>query len=86
MLFGVASAAMLPRPGGRLVYATCSLLAAENEAIVQDFLARHPDFALLPASTVMARQGITVDGDFIRLLPQRDDTDGFFAAILERRA
>jgi 16S rRNA (cytosine967-C5)-methyltransferase len=80
------SAARLVRPGGRLVYATCSLLTAENETVVDAFLAAHPDFSLLPASTVLARQGVAYDGDLIRLLPHRHDTDGFFAAILERKA
>lgn len=80
------SAARLVRPGGRLVYATCSLLAEENEAVVTDFLARHPDFALIPASTVLERQGIVLPGDMLRLLPHRHDTDGFFAAVLEKRA
>ena len=80
------SAARLVRPGGRLVYATCSLLAEENEAVVTDFLARHPDFVLMPASTVLERQGIALPGDMLRLLPHRHDTDGFFAAVLEKRA
>ena len=80
------AAATLVRPGGRLVYATCSLLTAENEAIVDSFLARHPDFALLPVSTVLERQGVAFAGDMLRLLPHRHDTDGFFAAVLERKA
>jgi 16S rRNA (cytosine967-C5)-methyltransferase len=80
------AAATLVRPGGRLVYATCSLLTAENEAIVDSFLARHPDFVLLPVSTVLERQGVAFAGDMLRLLPHRHDTDGFFAAVLERKA
>jgi len=79
------AAARLVRPGGRVVYATCSLLAAENEAIVDAFLAKHPDFALTPASSVLAKQGIVVDGDTLRLLPHRHGTDGFFAAVLDKR-
>ena len=82
----LAAAAKLVRPGGRVVYATCSLLAAENEAIVAAFLAAHPDFTLVPASGVLARQGISVDGEMLRLLPHRHNTDGFFAAVLERQA
>ena len=82
----LAAAAKLVRPGGRLVYATCSLLAAENEAVVDAFRAAHPEFTLLPASGVLARHGIAVDGDVLRLLPHRHNTDGFFAAVLERRA
>jgi 16S rRNA (cytosine967-C5)-methyltransferase len=79
------AAARLVRPGGRVVYATCSLLTAENEAIVDAFLAKHPDFALTPASRVLAKQGIVVDGDTLRLLPHRHGTDGFFAAVLDKR-
>ncbi len=79
------AAARLVRPGGRVVYATCSLLTAENEAIVDAFLAKHPDFSLTPASGVLAKQGIVVDGDILRLLPHRHGTDGFFAAVLDKR-
>ncbi|HLO63972.1 MAG TPA: RsmB/NOP family class I SAM-dependent RNA methyltransferase [Azonexus sp.] len=80
------AAATLVRPGGRLVYATCSLLTAENDAIVGAFLEKHPEFTLLPASAVLARQGIACDGDVLRLLPHKHNTDGFFAAALERKA
>jgi 16S rRNA (cytosine967-C5)-methyltransferase len=81
----LAAAARLVRPGGRVVYATCSLLTAENEAVVDAFLAGHPDFTLAPASEVLARHGIAVDGDFLRLLPYRQNTDGFFAAVLDKK-
>ena len=81
----LAAAAKLVRPGGRLVYATCSLLNEENEAIVAAFLAAHPDFVLTPASAVLAGHGVAVDGDMLRLLPQRHHTDGFFAAVLDRK-
>jgi 16S rRNA (cytosine967-C5)-methyltransferase len=80
------AAARLVRPGGRVVYATCSLLTAENEAIVDAFLAKHPEFTLTPASAVLARHGIAVDGDFLRLLPHKHNTDGFFAAVLDKKA
>ena len=80
------AAAKLVRPGGRVVYATCSLLTAENEAVVAAFLAAHPDFTLTPASGVLAGHGVAVDGDFLRLLPHRQNTDGFFAAILDKKA
>ena len=80
------SAAKLVRPGGRLVYATCSLLSAENDEIISAFLAAHADFTLTPASAVLAKQGIALDGDFLRLLPHRHNTDGFFAAILDKKA
>ncbi|TXI79617.1 MAG: RsmB/NOP family class I SAM-dependent RNA methyltransferase [Dechloromonas sp.] len=80
------AAARLLKPGGRLVYATCSLLAEENDAIVQAFLGTNPGFRLLPASEILGRQGIEIEGDMLRLLPHRHATDGFFAAALERVA
>ena len=80
------AAARLLKPGGRLVYATCSLLAEENDAIVQAFLGANPGFRLLPASEILSRQGVEIEGDMLRLLPHRHATDGFFAAALERVA
>ena len=82
----LASAAKMVRPGGRVVYATCSLLAAEHDAIIAAFLAAHPDFTLTPASAVLAKQGIEMAGDMLRLLPHQHNTDGFFAAVLDRKA
>jgi 16S rRNA (cytosine967-C5)-methyltransferase len=81
------AAATLVKPGGRLVYGTCSLLAEENEDIVRDFLARHPDFSLVPAKQVLERQGVRVAGteDYLHLYPHVHDTDGFFAAVLARK-
>ena len=90
----LAAAATLVKPGGRLVYATCSLLADENEAIVTAFLSAHPEFTLLPAADILAAQGVSeVDGrlapaladGMLRLRPDREGTDGFFAAVLERQ-
>jgi 16S rRNA (cytosine967-C5)-methyltransferase len=83
----LAAAATLVKPGGRLVYATCSLLAEENEDIVQAFLEAHPDFTLVPARDILARQGLTLQGveQYLRLYPHVHDTDGFFAAVLEKR-
>ena len=80
------AAAGLVKPGGRLVYGTCSLLAEENEDIVTAFLAAHADFHLVPANSVFERQGIAIPGtgDYLRLLPHVHETDGFFAAVLER--
>ena len=82
------AAAALVKPGGRLVYGTCSLLEEENEAIVERCLAAHPDFAIVPCSEVLARQGIEIPGceRYLRLLPHVHDTDGFFAAVMQRAA
>ena len=83
----LAAAGSLVKPGGRLVYATCSLLSEENEDIVQGFLAAHPDFALVPAGDVLKRTGVEVPrtDDYLRLYPHVHDTDGFFGAVMERK-
>jgi 16S rRNA (cytosine967-C5)-methyltransferase len=83
------SAARLVRPGGRLIYATCSLLREEDEMQIEAFLAGHEKFSLLPVSRVWA-EGIgsecPTSDDMLRLTPARHGTDGFFVAILERAA
>ncbi len=76
----LASDARLVRLGGRLVYATCSLIPAENEAQVAAFLAAHPDFRIVPQEVVPD----SADPDCLSLTPARHGTDGFFAAALER--
>jgi len=79
-------AARLLKGGGRLVYATCSLLNEENDFIVEQFLASHPDFDLVPMSKVLAEQKIELEMDqYLKLLPHKHGTDGFFAAVLERK-
>jgi len=81
----LASASRLLKKGGRLVYATCSILPEENQDIVQAFLTAHPDFVLRPAGEVLQQQKIALEmGDFLELRPHLHDTDGFFAAVLER--
>jgi 16S rRNA (cytosine967-C5)-methyltransferase len=81
------AAATLVKPGGRLVYGTCSLLREENEGIVEDFLSKHPDFVRVNAQEVLAKQQINIDcGETMRLSPHRHGTDGFFAVVLDRRA
>ncbi len=86
----LASAARLLKPGGRLVYATCSLLELENEEIARHFTAEHErDFQVLPALEALTRAHVgdaesLVRGDFMRLWPHRHGTDGFFAAVWER--
>ena len=80
-------AARLVKFGGRLVYATCSLLDEENDGIVQGFLASHPDFELVPMHKVLDEQRIPLEmGDTLKMLPHKHGTDGFFAAVLERKA
>lgn len=78
--------AQLVKPGGRIVYTTCSLFLKENEAVVESFLADRPDFRLVPAPDILSPQGIALpssDG-YLTLLPHRTTTDGFFAAVMER--
>nr|MBP9654956.1 SAM-dependent methyltransferase [Rhodocyclaceae bacterium] len=78
-------AARLVKPGGRLVYATCSILSEENEAIVAAFLAAHPEFRQVSAQAILEKQGAALAcGETLRLAPHTHGTDGFFAAILER--
>ena len=87
----LAAAARLPKAGGRLVYATCSLLAAENQAVVQAFEAEHGrDFTPLPALDLLQAARVQtaadlVEGPFLRLWPHRHRTDGFFSAAWQRR-
>ncbi len=81
-------AAALVRPGGRLVYATCSLLPAENSEQVTAFLAARPDFQVVPIAELWAAiigTPCPCDGDYLTLTPGQHGTDGFFAAVLERR-
>jgi 16S rRNA (cytosine967-C5)-methyltransferase len=82
----LAAAARLVKPGGRLVYATCSILAEENEAVADEFERTHPEFAALSSAGVFSGHGIALDtGPRLRLWPHVHGTDGFFAAAFERR-
>ncbi len=87
----LASAARLLKPGGRLVYATCSLLASESESVAAAFDAEHHrDFNPIAALEVLKRSKLVrgdtlVEGPYLRLWPHRHATDGFFAAVWEKR-
>lgn len=85
------SAARMLKPGGRLVYATCSLLDAENEAVAQAFSEAHPEFKLKPATEVLSHAQVSeaqaqalCENGYLRLWPHRHQSDGFFAAVWER--
>ena len=72
------------KPGGRIVYVTCSVLPTEDEDRVAAFRARHPDFEVKPATDDPLLTGwLTPDG-FLRLSPKTSGTDGFFVAVLEK--
>ena len=89
------SAARLLKPGGRLVYATCSILPQENEAIAEAFTAAHPDFVPLDAGEVLGHlkveqaaslcSGGETGTAYLRMWPHRHQTDGFFAAVWTRK-
>ena len=86
------SAARLLKPGGRLVYATCSVLPQENEQVAEAFGAAHPDFEPCNVAELLAALKVphaadlcNAEGRFLRLWPHRHGTDGFFAAVWQRR-
>jgi 16S rRNA (cytosine967-C5)-methyltransferase len=88
----LSEAARFVRPGGRLVYVTCSVLPEENDRQVERFTAEHPEFAALSAIDSWnalfgadARRPVTRDGRTLTLSPAATGTDGFFFAMLERR-
>jgi 16S rRNA (cytosine967-C5)-methyltransferase len=90
----LASAARLLKPGGRLVYATCSLLPQENQAIAEDFLAKHPQFEVVPAAQALKPLfpndklplGCGLDNPWWQLWPHIHGTDGFFGAVFQKKA
>ena len=91
----LASAARLLKPGGRLVYATCSLLRQENEDVADAFSDTHADFEPLRADDTLAElkvdqaKSLCQEGlkgaSYLRLWPHRHATDGFFAAIWRKK-
>lgn len=81
-------AAKCVAPGGRLVYATCSVLPQENEQQIQAFLQACPDFQVVPVNEVLKARipNLLMQGDYLSLRPDLHGTDGFFAAVLVRTA
>lgn len=76
------SASRMVKPGGRLVYATCSLLPEENENQIERFLKEHAEFSIKPVDTSLVQD---TAGPFMKVTPAQHDTDGFFAAVLTRK-
>ncbi len=84
------AASRLVKPGGRLVYATCSLLALENQDVAASFAVEHPEFFALDAANELQVQGVRLAhaerfAPWFVMLPHLHGTDGFFAAVFERR-
>lgn len=81
-------AARFVQPGGRMIYATCSLLPEENDERIEAFLASHKDFQLEDARQIWTKLSDKpwpcADDQVLRLSPARHGTDGFFAAILRK--
>jgi 16S rRNA (cytosine967-C5)-methyltransferase len=78
------------KPGGRIIYITCSVLRGENEDRIGAFAQTHPQFALQSADAMIARAELTnlqpfaTDGSGLRLSPATTHTDGFYIAMLAR--
>ncbi|SEK27540.1 16S rRNA (cytosine967-C5)-methyltransferase [Roseateles sp. YR242] len=86
------SASRMLKPGGRLVYATCSLLDEENEAVASAFSEAHPEFEFLPAQDILTHAQVPEDtaaslceNGFLRLWPHKHHSDGFFAAVWTKK-
>ena len=83
----LADAARLVKPGGRLVYATCSILQEENEGVAAEFQRANPDFVAISCAELLRTQRIDLDtGERLRLFPHLHGTDGFYAAAFVRNA
>ena len=85
------AASKLVKAGGRLVYATCSLLEVENQGIVKAFLESHPDFELLDALQILEKQQVQMpecvlaQAPYFVMAPHQSGTDGFFGAVLQKK-
>src|SRR5262249_61268939 len=92
-LHGLHGAGVPVKPGGRIAYVPCSMLAEENGDQLRAFLARQPDFALEPADVASAlgeraylfRHAVLSSEEGLLMTPRRTDTDGFYLALLVRR-
>jgi len=89
------AAVALVKPGGRIAYITCSVLAEENGDQVRAFLARHPQFAAVPPGQVagalgerafLFRRAVLMSQEGLLMTPRRTDTDGFYVAVMLRKA
>lgn len=86
----IRRSASFVKPGGRIIYCTCSLLPQENEGIVEDFIEQHPNFHVLPWASALKDLNDSLlampSSPYAYFLPHRLGCDGFFAAVLERKA
>ena len=79
------TAKKLVKKEGRLIYSTCSLLKRENESIVEAFLKHNENFKSISVDDILIKNQIPLStGNFLKLTPHNNKTDGFFAAVLER--
>jgi 16S rRNA (cytosine967-C5)-methyltransferase len=88
-------AAALVKPGGRIAYVTCSVLPAENGGQIRAFMARHPDFVVVPPSETVAAlwdkaeafaAATLQSAEGLLMTPRRTGTDGFFVSVLRRKS
>jgi 16S rRNA (cytosine967-C5)-methyltransferase len=80
----LANAAACVEKGGRLLYATCSVMPDENDGVIERFLKGHPDFSVAEAPAGFPA-GVLDSKRYLRTFPHRHGTDGFFGALLARR-